>query len=397
MTSCREERESTETGPRPASSGRPGRFPYHRPVPRPSRPDPRLFVALLAGGRGTRFWPLSRHSRPKQFLDVTGDGPLLAVTRERVRGLCPPENVLVVTTADLAEPTRRMLDLPHGNVIAEPSGRNTAPAVGLAALVALARRPDAVVLALPADHHVRRPRDLARLLRRGAAAAAATKGVVLFGAVPDRPETAYGYLVPGEGARAPGAPGLLRVARFREKPDAAGARRLLRQGALWNTGLFALHAQGALAEIGVTLPALHEQLLALAPHVGAPSFKTALQRLHPLMPAVSFDHGVLERSRRVFALRADVGWSDVGSWESLAELLADDGRGNRTRGRAIVEAARGCIVVQGGDAGRALVVLGVDDLVLVDAGDVVLACPRGRARDVKALMTRLAKHHPELL
>lgn len=363
----------------------------------PDRPDASVFVALLAGGRGTRFWPLSRSDRPKQFLDVTGHGPLLSVTRERVAGLCPPENVLAVTTRDLAGPVRRMLGLPPGNVVAEPSGRNTAPAVGLALVVAAARDPDAVVLALPADHHVTSPARLRRALRRGVRAARRLGGIVLFGAVPGRPATEYGYLELGEAATGRGAAAARRVKRFREKPDPRGARRLVARGALWNSGMFCLHAATTLEEVSRVLPALGAGLEELRPHVGRRSFGRALGDVHPRLPAISFDHGVLERSDRVHALPLDAGWSDVGTWESAAALWDSDRAGNSRRGEVVLHDARGCIALQQGSGDRTVVLMGTRDLVVVDTPDAVLVCPRDEARDVPGLLSRLRRQRPDLL
>jgi mannose-1-phosphate guanylyltransferase len=359
--------------------------------------DAHLHLAFLAGGRGTRFWPLSRHDRPKQLLDVAGEGPMLRVTRDRVAALAPPRNHLVVTGADLARPCGRLLGLPARQVLAEPVARNTAAAVGLAVLVAHAADPEAVVLALPSDHHVARPDRLRSLLRRGVRAARRTGGVVLFGAVPDRPATEYGYLTLGPERAVRGAAGLRRLRSFKEKPGPAGARRLVSAGALWNSGMFCLPAEATLAAIAATVPELAAGLEQLRPHVGRRTWRAALDDVYPDLPSVSFDHGVLERLDELHALPAEVGWSDVASWEALADLLGGDRSGNRLRGDVLAHDARGCVLVQRAEArGRTLVALGLEDVVLVDDGEVVLACPRGEERDVKGLLERLRRERPEL-
>lgn len=358
-------------------------------------PDPRLHVAFLAGGRGTRFWPLSRAARPKQLLDVTGEGPMLRVTRDRVDELAPRENQLVVTSEELAADCRELLGLPARQVLAEPCARNTAAAVGLALLAAEVKDPEAVLLALPSDHHVSRPARLRAALRRGLRAAKRLRGVVLFGAVPDRPATEYGYLQPGAEAAVPGAKGLRRLRAFQEKPDPAGARRLVKAGAWWNSGMFCLPATETLDAIDELLPTLGAGLHLLRPHLGRRTWRAALAEIYPELPSISFDHGVLERLGEIHALPLDAGWSDVASWEALAELLPGDRAGNRLRGRALAHDAKGCVLV-GTDESRALVALGVEDLVLVDCGDVVLACPRGRERDVAGLLERLRRSEPEL-
>jgi len=363
----------------------------------PRRPDPHLFPAFLAGGRGTRFWPLSRRDRPKQLLDVTGEGAMLCVTQARVDPLAPRENQLVVTSADLARSCSALLGLPAAQVLAEPSGRNTAAAVGLALLVAHARDAEAVVLALPSDHHVAQTSRLQQQLRRGVRAARKLDGVVLFGALPDRPATEYGYLSLGAEARVSGAAGLRKLRAFKEKPNPAGARRLVKAGALWNSGMFCLPAAASLAAIERVLPDLADGLEELRPHVGRRSWKKALASVYPRLPAISFDHGVLERLDSLHALPLDVGWSDVGSWEALAELLPGDEQGNRRRGLGLAHDAKDCVLLGREDGSRTLVVLGLDELVLVDDGEVVLACPRGRERDVPGLLERVSRERPELI
>jgi mannose-1-phosphate guanylyltransferase len=350
-----------------------------------------VFVALLAGGRGARFWPLSRRATPKQLLDMTGEGPLARRTLERLGTLVRRENVLVVTSPDLAPALRRLLDVPAANVLAEPAPRNTAAAVGLALVVALARDPDAIVLALPADHHVGRPARLRAILRSAAAAAARLRVPVLLGMSPTSPSSDYGYIVPGERVR--GAPGLRRVRRFVEKPARAGAQRLLRSRALWNGGMFCLHAASALDLMRRVAPEMGEPLAALLPHVGRRTFGAALRRTWALVPSIAFDRAVLERCDDACVLPADIGWSDVGTFEALAALIPADAARNRTRGPAFLAGSEECLVVER-DASRTLVLFGVRDLLVVDAGDVVLVAPRGA--DLQRLVARLDRERPEL-
>jgi mannose-1-phosphate guanylyltransferase len=359
--------------------------------------SPPVFIALLAGGRGTRFWPLSRRAHPKQLLDVCGEGPMLLRTHQRVARLAPASRTLVITSEDLAAPVRSLLRLPAGNVLAEPEGRSTAAAIGLACLVASTRHPDAVVLALPADHHVRHPDRLVRLLEAGARAAAAFHAPVLLGIAPDSGNPHYGYLEPGEPATLRGVKGLVEVARFTEKPSEPRATALVARGALWNGGMFCLHAASTLEAIGRCLPRLGAALRRLRAHVGKATWQGALRREYRKLDSVSFDSGVLERIHPVLALRADVGWSDVGSWESLATLLAADADGNRSRGPSFIHASKRCLVVNAPGAARTIVVAGAEDLLVVDAGDVILVAPRKLARDPKGLLAALAEERPELL
>ena len=359
-----------------------------------------LYLALLAGGRGTRFWPLSRRARPKQLLDILGEGPMLTRTLERVAELAPVSRTLLVTSADLARPSARLVRVPARNVLAEPEGRGTAAAVGLACLVAHARHADAVVAALPCDHHVAKPARLRMLLDRAARAAAALHAPVLLGVPAQGPSSHFGYLEPGPSVRLSGVTGLgglTEVESFTEKPSERKAVGLIARGATWNSGMFVLHAGSTLEAIARCLPELGAALARLRKHVDKPSWTRALAREYAGLASVSFDHGVLERIAPVLSLRADIGWSDVGTWESLAGLLARDATGNHWRGPAFAHDSRRCLLIGESGGDRTLVVVGADDLVVVDAGDVIFVAPRSVAANPKALLAALAKSRPELL
>lgn len=354
------------------------------------------FVALLAGGRGVRFWPLSRRLRPKQLLDVTGEGPLLRLSRDRVEGLCPPGNVLLVTSADIAEASRRLLGLPARNVLAEPEGRNTAPAVGLALAVAAARDPDAVVLCLPADHHVANPRRLRTLLGKAAGAARKLQAPVLLGITPRGPSTDFGYVVPGAEVDVPGARGLRRVHHFAEKPTPQRAKALLDRRALWNSGMFVLPARATVEAMSHLVPEVTRALATLPLAKGGAALTRALQDCWPSLPSASFDVAVLERCANAVVLEAgELGWSDVGSWDALGAMLPKDDAGNRSKGPSFFLRSKGCMTFQH-DSSRTLVVLGAQDLVLIDAGDVILAAPRAELGRLRELVAVLDRDRPEM-
>lgn len=344
-----------------------------------------VFVALLAGGRGTRFWPLSRHRLPKQLLDVTGEGPMLRLTRDRVAALCPPRNVLVVTTEDLAGASARLLRLPARNVIGEPAGRNTGPAVGLAALIAATRDPDAVVLALPADHHVSREAQLRTLLRRGIRAARAHRGIVIFGIVPDRPETGYGYVRGGN--ELDGFAGCFAVERFVEKPDRATAERYLASGRfLWNSGMFFFRARVMIDAIAAHMPELGRILDAISRD------PSRAAELYPQAPAISIDYGVIEKLpvAQLGVVPGDFGWNDVGSWAALPQLAGADSAGNVAVGATVtVDSANNLIYAA---EGQLVATAGVRDMVIVAAGGAVLVLPRERAQDVREVVKALDAH-----
>jgi mannose-1-phosphate guanylyltransferase len=355
----------------------------------------KIYPVIMAGGSGTRFWPLSRKDRPKQFLPLAGDEPLIAATVHRLPPLAKEKQTFVVCGPAHAKAARKLLpELPAENFIIEPCARNTAPCVGLAALHVHARDPKGVILMLPADHHVSRPEPFREAL--AAAAAVAAEGLIAtIGIRPSRPETGYGYLKIGSRlARAKGKgkgrAQAFRVERFVEKPDVVTAARYLADGDyLWNSGIFAFRADVILEEIRKAMPVLGEQLEAIGRVVGAPSYKKVLARVFPECPSISIDYGVMEKSHRIAVVPADFGWSDVGSFAALQEVREQDPFGNVIEGDALVVDGRNNVVV--GVKGRPLVVVGLDGVVAVDAGDAILVVARDRAQDVRRAVEELTR------
>lgn len=343
-----------------------------------------LYPVVIAGGSGTRFWPLSRKARPKQFLALATDRPLIVETVNRLRGLAPPGRTYVVCGPVHARTVRRLLPrLPAANVLVEPVARNTAPAIGLATLHVQARDPEGVVAVLPADHHVADVPGFQAVLRR-AAEVARTGALVTIGITPTRPETGYGYVQVGE--RIDG--GAARVRAFVEKPDAAKAAQYLASGEyLWNGGIFVFTARAMREAIDRHLPELGAVLERIAPTLGTSRHAAALKRYFPSAPSVSIDVGVMEKAREIAVVPGDFGWSDVGSFAALPEVRPADAEGNVVVGQgAILVDSAGCVVV---GSGRPLGLVGLRDLVVVDAGDAVLVVPRDRSQDVRAVVQAL--------
>jgi mannose-1-phosphate guanylyltransferase len=353
----------------------------------------KIYPVIMAGGSGTRFWPLSRKDRPKQFLPLASDEPLLAATVGRLPPLARARETFVVCGPAHAAAARRLLPkLPAQNFIVEPCARNTAPCVGLAALHVAHRDPRGVMAMLPADHHISRPaafRDAiasaADLAQRGA--------IATIGIRPSRPETGYGYLKIGPRLAARGRKGkgaAHKVERFVEKPDLVTAARYLADGGyLWNSGIFAFRADVILEEIRRAMPVLGEQLDAIGAAWGTPRYKRTLARIFPECPSISIDYGVMEKSKRIAVVPAEFGWSDVGSFAALPDVKPTDRFGNLAEGDAIVVDAHNAVVLAKG--GRPVVVVGIDDVVVVDAGDAVLVCRRDRAQDVRQAVEELAR------
>jgi len=332
------------------------------------------WAVILAGGSGTRFWPLSTPDNPKQLLPLSGTRSTAQEAVDRLEGLVVPERVLVVTGASLAPKLRLQLGLQHDNVLIEPRAASTGPALVWATCEALRRDPDAEVLSLHADWSVGDPEEFRRTADRALRTARSFDRLVTVGIVPSRPETGYGYIVPG----APLDSDARNVARFSEKPDAATALDLMAAGALWNSGLFAWTAVTLLHEIELHTPEIAGQL-------GALKRGDVNQFFRDVTP-VSIDVGLLERSTAVAVVSGAFVWDDVGTWEALTRVRPSDSQGNVLVGSAVAHESSDCVVWAGEDV---VVLSGVKDLIVVQAHGRVLVMPRRRAADMKRLLDAL--------
>ncbi len=347
---------------------------------------------IMAGGRGTRFWPRSRRRHAKQVLRFLGQQSLIQQTVARLQPVLAPGHTWVLTNDYLrAEIARQLPRTPHRQIFAEPAQRNTAPCIGLAAHILRSIDPDAVMGVFPADQVVVKPARFLRLLRPAFRAAAQGK-IVVLGIQPRWPETGYGYIEFPEGARA-GALKPLPVLRFREKPDRATAEEFVAAGRFfWNAGIFFWRADVYLEALRLYLPKT-ATLLASLPPFGSRHFRSAVAETYPLCENISVDYAVLEHARNVVGLAAgDVGWSDVGSWNAVYELHAPDAEGNVARSDALFLESGGNFV----DAPRKLTALvGVRDLVIVDTPDALLVADRAQAQRVSDLVKALDKRKRE--
>jgi mannose-1-phosphate guanylyltransferase len=353
-----------------------------------------LYVAVLAGGSGTRFWPASRKGWPKQFLPLGKDPytPLIVATLARVSQLAPASRSMVVTGQALAEATRSMVpESVAAKVLAEPVAKNTAPAVAWAARSALREDPEAIVIVLPADAYIEDEAAFREALVR--AAEAANDGVIVtLGIRPSRPETGYGYLHVGEAtARA----GVYKVKSFVEKPDLSRAQQYLRDGQhLWNAGIFVFRAKVMDDAIRDFLPAIWAGMNEVDAHVreGKGTEQAVIDRVFHGFPSISIDYGVMEKVASVDVVPTDCGWSDVGSWQASWELGEKDANNNVVRvddpSLVVLEDVTGTVV--SAPRNKIVAVIGLDDLVIVDTPDALLVAPRSRAQDVKRAVDALA-------
>lgn len=329
---------------------------------------------LLAGGSGTRFWPLSSPRNPKQLLPLSGNRSAAAEAVDRLAGLIPPERLLVVTGPDLAARLQESLPVPAGNYLIEPRPAGTGPALVWATLEAARRDPDAAVVSMHADWAVR---DASAFMATAATAldtASRHQRLVTVGMVPSRPETGFGYILPGD--RLDGA--ARAVASFVEKPDAARALDLMADGALWNSGLFAWRASDLRREIATHTPEI-------APFLGALDAGDVERFFHDVR-SVSIDVGVFERSAAVAVVAGEFPWDDIGTWEALARIRPRDRRGNVVHGAVSLVDCSDCIVWNDGPP---MVLSGVRDLVVVHANNRTLVLDRARAPDLKQTLDAL--------
>lgn len=353
------------------------------------------YSVIIAGGKGTRFWPLSRSRRPKQLLKILSPKSLLAETAERSFPLGGRDQTLVVTVAEQLSALRRELRaLPAKNFLAEPEGKNTAPCIGLAALEVSRRNPDAVMIVLPADHWVADVQGFQRTLRAACELAERHEHLITVGIRPDYPETGYGYIMKGEALDGKKPPVAFQVKRFTEKPAIAKATRLVRQGSLWNSGIFVWRAATLLELLARFQPEIAGALAAIAKAargkpLSSPKVRPLMARAYRRMPSISIDYAVLEPASsegRVLTLEADFGWSDVGSWAAVHRMMHKDAHGNAGNGRWIGMGAKNCLVHA---PDRLVVLLGLENAVVVDTPDALLVGDLKRSQEVRELVDEL--------
>lgn len=352
------------------------------------------YALVMAGGRGTRFWPRSRRRSAKQVLQFFGERSLIQQAVDRLKGVVAPTNVWVVTNEFLQQEIRKQLpEVPRQQIIAEPAQRNTAPCIGLAARILAEADPDAIMGVFPADHLILKESRF-RAFVKAAFKAAEEDAVVVLGIQPRWAETGYGYIEFPKGVH-PGKSGPLPVTSFHEKPDRRTAKRFIERGNFfWNAGMFFWRASSIL-----DLMRHHEPktatLLAGLPSFGSRQFASKLAEAYPLCENISIDYAVIEKAQGVVGLALDdIGWNDVGSWEAVYELADKDEDANASRAELVSEGSRGNYV----DADKLVALVGVENLVVVDTPDALLVAHRTRAQDVSKIVKALeTKRHDHLL
>lgn len=350
----------------------------------------------MAGGAGTRFWPLSRRLRPKQLLELCEPGrTMLEATVSRVLPISKPEDVLIVTGRGIAEDVKKVVPmLPDSSILAEPMGRNTAPCVGWAALHVYRQDPKGVMVVLPADHSIANEDAFREIV--GLAAEACQDGSLgTIGITPTHPETGYGYIEVGDAI----SDGVSRAIRFVEKPDLERAKQYLAEGHyVWNSGMFFFTAETILAQIERLMPDLHRDLREIDDGIGAGTEEATVEKVYSAMTGESIDYGIMEKAERIIVLPGQFGWNDVGSWAAAYEMREEeaDEQGNVALADLIAVNSTGCLAWA--EPRKLVALVGVEDLVVVDTADALLVCPRSKAQDVKSIVNALkSKKLNELL
>ncbi len=345
------------------------------------------YALIMAGGGGTRLWPLSRQARPKQTLTLVGERTMFEHAVDRIASLFQPEEIFVVTGEEHLESLLLQApELPRANFLLEPVGQGTAPAIGLGAVHLRRRDPQAVMVVLTADHFIRDVERFRRVLT--AAAQVAEKGhLVTLGITPSFPSTAFGYIQQGEQLYEVDGFAVFRALRFTEKPSPETAFQMVESGLYtWNSGMFIWRVDRIMEEFARQMPDLYDVLMQIDAVLGTPAYEPTLRRLWPELVPQSIDYGVMEGARDVVVIPVDIGWSDVGNWSSMREILPADADGNVVVGEHVGLDTRNTIIFGGR---RLIATIGLEDMIIVDTDDALLICPLDREQDVREMVRQL--------
>jgi mannose-1-phosphate guanylyltransferase len=352
-----------------------------------------VYAVIMAGGVGSRFWPRSREKNPKQLLEIFGDGTMIQNTVKRLKGFIEEKNVFVVTNKLQKNAIIKQLpNVPVENIIVEPVGRNTAPCIGLAALFIDRFDSKGIMVVLPADHLIGNEPEFIRILQTASQVAQITSGLVTIGIHPTHPETGYGYIQVkdrSEETQPVNINGVFEVKTFAEKPNYATAVKFLESGDFfWNSGMFVWRVDTILNEIHKSLPELHAQLINLQHSIGTPLFDQNLETTYGLIRGISIDYGVMEKAQRVYAVKGDFGWNDLGSWDEVNRLSSKDEQGNYLHGKIIAVNSKNNYIHT---SDKIVAVVGVDDLIVINTPDAILVCKKGASQDVKEIVDHLKR------
>ncbi|MCF7824515.1 MAG: NTP transferase domain-containing protein [Candidatus Marinimicrobia bacterium] len=353
-----------------------------------------FFAVIMAGGVGKRFWPQSRRATPKQLLSIAGRESMLRMTVDRIKNLTSPDQILIITNSEQKAGIRKEIpELPEINILIEPEGKNTAPAIGLAAIVVQKRDPDAVMGIFPADHFIDDIESFTGFMEQGISVAREKKGLVTFGVIPTRPATGYGYIQ--YHGRAKSDKPVYAVKAFAEKPDLVTASLFIKSGDfLWNSGIFVWHVDAILKSFQQFLPEIWDSLKNIKGAIDKPIWDSVLTVEWATLRSISIDYGVMEKAKNVFVVKVDFTWNDVGSWDAVHEMREKDEAGNVSKGHVLYHNAKNNLVYA---EGKTVAMVGVENLVVIDTADALLIIPRGQTESVKELVEAFEKEKRDSL
>ena len=343
----------------------------------------------MAGGSGTRLWPRSRKQKPKQFHRLTSEHSLLQETVSRLSPAIGSEHVNIIANKSHSEQIKAQLqDLPMSNVISEPLARNTAPAVGTMAVILQERDPEAVMLVLPADHHIAKADDFRRILKLAEDVVREDPECLLtLGIKPTYPETGYGYIEIGHEYKESGDDEVYWVKSFKEKPDLPTAQTYVSSWRyVWNSGMFVWKCSTILSLFEKYAPEIYEGLMEFKAALGTPQEAETFEKVYKSLPSISIDYAIMEKAEKVLVIPAAIGWSDIGSWAALHDLLSSKDETNVVAGNFVGIDTHNSLI-QGTD--RLIATVGLDNMIVVDTGDVIMICPKGRSQDIKKLLDEI--------
>lgn len=351
-----------------------------------------MYALIMAGGEGTRLWPLSRRSLPKQFLSFTNKRTMIQETVERIKPLIPPEKTLIVTRDIYQEETVRQLPgIPLGNIIAEPMGKGTAPCIGLAAIYICREDPDATMVVLPADHLIANCDEFLRVITVADRVIQEKDYLVTIGLEPAFPATGYGYICLGERIDTIEGKAIYSVPKFVEKPKLPLAKELLAtQRCLWNSGIFVWKASTILEEMERFLPGIYQGLVKIGASWGLPATNQVITNVYERIEGISIDYGVLERTKSIVVVRGNFERIDVGNLAALEGIYPKDERGNAVKGEFIgVDSSRNIVY----SPGKLVALIGLEGVIIIETEDAILMCPKNRCQEVKLLVEKLQERN----
>ncbi len=347
-----------------------------------------LYAVIMAGGSGTRLWPRSRKNKPKQLLDIVSSKTMIQETVERLGPLIDGNHTIVVVGAShFKDIDKQLAHIPTENILVEPSGKNTAPCIGLAAVHMKVRHDDAVMVVLPSDHLIRNASRFRKIVKIGAAVAQKERFLLTIGIKPTFPETGYGYIHIGEKAFSVQNEDVYKVIAFTEKPTLTVAKRFLKSGHyMWNSGMFIWSVSTILDQIKMHLPDLYEGLMKIEAALRKGDDSKVLQKVYDAIKPESIDFGVMEKAQNVLLLKGDFGWNDIGSWAAMEQLWPKDSHGNFLNADVISIESSGNIIHS---TKKLVAVIGLKDIVIIETEDALLVCPKERAPDVRRAVEEL--------